>query len=460
MQSRARRRISITVGHRAHRHALMHFQVCMLKDCPFNKTQTKGLQGDDEMLFTNLFQSHNSDANRDRKSKDRRRHTQRNAARRSSFSPRFEPLENRAMLTTFTVTNLDDIGEGSLRDAIDDANMEVGADVIEFAPSVQGTIGLTSELGVSDDLTINGPGQGALTISGGGSTRVFNTGADVAINNLTISDGHAVVGFPGGGGILNIGGELSLDQVVMRDNVAPNGGAVFSLFGDVHVSHSSFDDNLATTTGGGTISGGAIASVFGNADVSYSNFTDNQVDSGSAIGLGGAISATFFGTLDVSHSQFEGNSVSSDVDARGGAIAAGFQANPGGGLTVNVTVDHSLFVNNSAEGESAKGGAIWADVSSFELDHSSIVDNKVVGTNAEGGGIYNAGDFTLTQSNVNANQAIGDGGAGVGGGIYNVGTFAINKTSNVHGNKASTSDNNVFGALTLLDEAFADPTLL
>ena len=95
------------------------------------------------MLFTNLFQSHNSDANRDRKSKDRRRHTQRNSARRSSFSPRFEPLENRAMLTTFTVTNLDDIGEGSLRDAIDDANMDVGADVHQIARG----IGLDNRIG-------------------------------------------------------------------------------------------------------------------------------------------------------------------------------------------------------------------------------------------------------------------------------------------------------------------------
>ena len=101
------------------------------------------------MLFTNLFQSHNSNSS-DRKSKGRRRHTQRSSGRRSSFSPRFEPLENRAMLTTFTVTNLDDSGEGSLRDAIDDANMDVGADVIEFAPNVQGTVGLISELEITD----------------------------------------------------------------------------------------------------------------------------------------------------------------------------------------------------------------------------------------------------------------------------------------------------------------------
>jgi hypothetical protein len=413
------------------------------------------------MLFTNLFQSHNSNSS-DRKSKGRRRHTQRTSASRSSFSPRFEPLENRAMLTTFTVANLDDSGEGSLRDAIDDANMDVGADVIEFAPNVQGTVGLTSELEITDDLTINGPGQGKLTVSGGGSTRVFSNTAEAAINHLTISDGH-VSGFGGvGGGILNRG-TLSLDHVTMNNNEAVDtarggGGAVANfIFATLNVSNSTFENNRATnsTAASEPVAGGAIANIFSSANIRDSRFTGNEVDSGVSAGIGGAISNTFNGTLEVSNSRFKGNAVSSDVDARGGAIGAGFGF--GGDA---VTVEHSLFVGNSATGASAIGGAIWADVSSFTLDHSSIVNNRAIGAEALGGGIYNNGSFTLTKSNVNANRAIGDGGDGVGGGIYNVGTFETDKMSNVHGNKASTSDNNVFGALTPLDEAFADPTLL
>ena len=43
-----------------------------------------------------------------------------------------EELEPRILLSTFTVTNTDDAGEGSLRQAILDANAQAGADVIEF----------------------------------------------------------------------------------------------------------------------------------------------------------------------------------------------------------------------------------------------------------------------------------------------------------------------------------------
>lgn len=423
------------------------------------------------MLITNLFYANRANSNLARNGKSRRRRADRKSAQRFSYAPRFESLEGRDMLSAISVVNLADSGPGSLRDAIAVANAAPDHDVISFAPSVQGAINLTGELGITEDLTINGPGPGKLTVSGSGLTRVFSTEAVVSINNLTISDGHVTGRFNSGAGIRN-GGELSLDHVVMSNNQAIDtpyggGGAVFSLFGTLHVSNSSFQNNRATnsTSTDDPVAGGAIASVLSNTDIRNSSFSDNEVDSGVSIGLGGAISATFGGTLLVSNSRFEGNSVASDVDARGGAIAAAFEGNPAVPfLSLFVTVDHSQFVGNSAEGDLARGGAIFAEVSSFDLDSSSIVFNKVEGMNAQGGGIYSgpgltdAATVTVTRTNVNANQAAGDnGGNGVGGGIYNAagGTFEIDTTSNVHGNKASTSHDDVFGDLTLLNALLA-----
>ena len=58
--------------------------------------------------------------------------------------------------TTFTVTNLNDSGSGSLRDTIAAAN---SGDTIVFA--VTGTIALSSpEILIDKDLTINGPAGG------------------------------------------------------------------------------------------------------------------------------------------------------------------------------------------------------------------------------------------------------------------------------------------------------------
>src|SRR5437870_2742775 len=78
---------------------------------------------------------------------------------RQRFVPRLEALEDRTVPSTFTVLNLADSGEASLRQAILDANAQPGADVIDFAAGLSGTIGLTSgQLNIGDALTIDSPG--------------------------------------------------------------------------------------------------------------------------------------------------------------------------------------------------------------------------------------------------------------------------------------------------------------
>jgi hypothetical protein len=44
----------------------------------------------------------------------------------------FECLEQRRLLTTFWVTNTLDAGDGSLRDAVEDADLAGGKDEIQF----------------------------------------------------------------------------------------------------------------------------------------------------------------------------------------------------------------------------------------------------------------------------------------------------------------------------------------
>ena len=76
------------------------------------------------------------------------------SSRRAAFRGP-EPLESRAMLATFTVTNLLNAGAGSLRSAITQANAAPGADEITFA--VAGAIPLTSALpAVTGTVSIDG----------------------------------------------------------------------------------------------------------------------------------------------------------------------------------------------------------------------------------------------------------------------------------------------------------------
>ena len=94
-----------------------------------------------------------------------------------------------ASATMITVTNTNDSGPGSLRQALGIAN---DGDTIDFA--VSGTITLTSgELLVNDSITISGPGAANLAVDGNTDIRVFHVspGKTVTISGLTIINGNA-----------------------------------------------------------------------------------------------------------------------------------------------------------------------------------------------------------------------------------------------------------------------------
>src|SRR5207247_6012940 len=131
--------------------------------------------------------------------------------------------EDRALPSTFTVTNLLDSGAGSLRAAVASANATVGSDTITFASTVRGTIILTSgQLALNDSVTITGPGASLLTVqrgtaAGTANFRIFNVAANktVTISGLTIANGRTTQG----GGILNAG-ILTLNNDVVTGNTA------------------------------------------------------------------------------------------------------------------------------------------------------------------------------------------------------------------------------------------------
>src|SRR5262249_1818169 len=100
--------------------------------------------------------------------------TQPNRKPRRPASLLVEQLEDRSVPSTFTVLNLHDGGSDSLRAAIAAANANPDADVIRFANGLNGTIALSSQLSVTEDVTINGPRACKITVSGGDVTRVFN----------------------------------------------------------------------------------------------------------------------------------------------------------------------------------------------------------------------------------------------------------------------------------------------
>ncbi len=288
------------------------------------------------------------------------------------------------LMATFTVTNTNNSGAGSLRQEILDANALIGKDIINFGglfnDGLAHTISLTgSSLNITDDLTIQGTNANLLTIKDNSASRVFDiaSGITSAITGLTITNSYN--GTAGGGAISNEG-VFTLNNSIISGNTAQFGGGIYNT-GSLTVNHSTISGNTAQFGGG--------INNRGQTTVNYSSIAGNDGDFG-----GGIISGSF-----------SGNSSSN----------------------ISLTVNYSNISDNQA---SNLGGGIENGDSNGTVNHSTISNNKVT-PGGEGGGIFNNGTLTLSYSSISGNSAP----LGTGGGIFNYGTLTVSYSS-ISGNSA------------------------
>lgn len=341
-------------------------------------------------------------------------------------------------LATFSVTNTNDSGPGSLRQAIVDANAAAGADTINFtgvmADTTPDTITLTGgQLVITSDLTINGTGASLLTISGNNASRVFqiNPGVNAAIGGVTIAKGNSDFG----GGILNNGGSLGIFNSTFNNNVASYGGGIFNA-GGMLVNGGTFNTNIGVGYGGG------IYNNSGSLEARNSTFNTNQaqyVDGGGIYNAGGA-------SLTVDNDIFSKNTAGRDgggIHNSGGGglivttslINDGTAARLGGGIAnfgTIVSLDNTLIRGNKATSSGGAGGGVF-NSGTANITNTSILNNSTAG---QGGGIYNNTGTTLT---LRANSLVSGNSAASGGGIYNKGTAKVGSSSMISNRLTSSS---------------------
>ncbi|CAB4615334.1 unannotated protein [freshwater metagenome] len=314
---------------------------------------------------------------------------------------------------SFSVTNLNDSGLGSLRQAIIDTNGAAGADTIEFAPGVSGMITLQSDLPViTEALDISGPGAANLTVSGDGTWAVFaiapiNAGEAVTISGLTITDGQSATR---ASGISAIAATLNVESVVLTENVGGDdvltgGGAVGTYDSIVSIFDSTIDRNTASTTGYSS-QGGGISSFRGSIVISGSTITNNSADyAGGILAVGD--SATITGSTissNVAAQTSGGVLLDNDINSVSDSIIDGNRAaNVGGTLVFGpaTSVTNTRISNNVAT-EDVGGAVIYGETSTV-LDRLTVTGN--VGDLI--GGLELSTGGTISSSTISGNTGAG-----------------------------------------------------
>lgn len=271
------------------------------------------------------------------------------------------------------------------------------------------------------------PGNGgAIHISGSGTVDIvggtFNSnvaareggalwnqaGTVMTVSNATL-DGNTAAGadaHDGGGALFNNGSgtavaELVLNNLMVTNNAATgalgSGGGLFNLGGQVTISGGTFSGNTAVRAGGAVEdrSVDAAGSAALATTVSFDQVTVQTNSTGGSPGNGGGLHITGGDSVvTVNRSTFSGNTA----------------ANEGGGLW-NFNGSELTVVNSTVSGNEATatdgGGLFNRPAGNLVLIHTTVAGNTATGN---GGGVFNADTGLVTTSNT----LIGDNSAETG----------------------------------------------
>jgi hypothetical protein len=347
---------------------------------------------------------------------------------------------------TFTVTNLNDTGAGSFRDAMTAAEANAGADDIVFAGTLNlpGTINLQTALpDITQDLTITGPVTDDLIVrrnTAAAAFRIFTiTGGTVEISHLWLGDGRATSTAPANaeGGCIRNAGTLTLTDCLIFDCQAVGGNATVGAGGGAI---------------GGAISSSGVLTLENVAIVDCAgiggNTSDGAANPGGVSGGGVASSAS----LTLVGCQIDGCVAQAGVNTTTPAMVSGAV---GGGLrpqqvTVIRDSDITRCQTLGSAGVVDGGGGIGMDgTASLDMRRCSV-------RGCSGIGVILNGASLLENCTISGNDGVDYGG------IVFAAFFGVDMSyCTIHGNSSSNGcggATRVGGAANILGSIIAGNT--
>jgi len=261
---------------------------------------------------------------------------------------------------TFTVTNGNDSGTGSLRQAVTDANTNVNNPTVdEIQITHIGTIDLLDQISITTPMTITGPGADSLNVRRSPAAVdpfhffgvTFTATPTVTFEGMMISgardDSNGGVLFKAGAG------SLVLDSVWLSDNqTTASGGAIHCDGGALSIRNSTLSANQANFAGGISVNSNIGAGTACVADVVNSTITGN-----SATEFGGGVYVGGTGQATLNSNTIQGNTADFD-NAGGGGGGGTYKASAQATITVANTLYAGNMVGTSGGGTTTQcGGA-------------------------------------------------------------------------------------------------------
>lgn len=373
-----------------------------------------------------------------------------------------------ASAATFQVSNTNDSGPGSLRQAVLDANINPTPDEIIFDSSIGNTIALTSgPIEIRDALIITGPGAQNLTINAGHSFDIFDVPGGsisnpytVSISSLTLANGVTAIDADSYGDV-----ELTVADSVITGS--SDTGIYLSAY-TWSASLAVTDTVITNNEEYGVLVSGSRNSGYHQATLERTSIVDNtgygvvsvaaQVDvidsvvSGNSTGLGAAADYYTPGVLSVSETTITSNLShgvqlfdigkltleNSTVASNGGAgvyspppvglyvarasahiLDSTISDNSAGGVTMDAIYNEIILENATISGNH-NGPGVQFDLT-YAYESSHITNSTITGNDL--GGINDLTSASNSREIVLENSVVAENGSGddlLGTGTYTV----------------------------------------
>ncbi len=304
------------------------------------------------------------------------------------------------------------VGNFSLREAIELANANPGADTIEFDPALwtagPATILLTMGfLHIQDAMTLHGPGAKLLTVDASGNDPTpHSTLADGDDTN----DGDGNTPFVIFDEDYEVRFDVELSGITITGGDSPGAGAILSNEA-LRLVEVEVSGNRSTSQGGAIDQSGGVLTVI-----------DSVISHNDSRKQGGGI-AIFGGSLLLSGSVVSNNTTGNETGSGGAVYVNNLNVDPGPDAFVRI--EESVISKNAARGTLGAGGIsvlgdMFRNATDVTIVGSTISENTASGNVA---GIFlNGVEVTIEDSTVSSNRWVPGSGLGdlelLRGGIY------------------------------------------